>query len=243
MGMGTKPTLSIKDAQAIHKQARGIDSVASILNASKQVMYGNQNWSTTIYGKTGTYDRNRSFYTTISPSMDILISSNLERMLYELTGHDDKQVATWQNSLKSEGKYTVTEEVLAKLKDLFFGGFCNEEKTSATIKETFDKFGYLIDTHTAVAVSVYNDYKEQTGDNRPVVIASTASPYKFANSVLEALGEEVPENEFEAADKLSEKTNTKIPAPLAAIRTAAVRFSNVCEKDDMTKVVLNHLGI
>ena len=209
----------------------------------KLICASNSNNVLTDFLNNGTYDRNRNFYTTISPSMDILISSNLERMLYELTGHNDKQVAAWQNSLKSEGKYTVTEDVLAKLKDLFFGGFCGEDKTSATIKEIFDKFGYLIDTHTAVAVSVYNDYKEQTGDNRPVVIASTASPYKFANSVLEALGEEVPENEFEAADKLSDKTNTKIPAPLAAIRTATVRFNNVCEKDDMTKVVLNRLGI
>ena len=175
--------------------------------------------------------------------MDILISSNLERMLYELTGHDDKQVASWQDSLKNEGKYTVTEEVLSKLRELFFGGYCSEENTAKTIKDTFEKYGYLIDTHTAVAVSVYNEYKEQTGDNRPVVIASTASPYKFANSVLEALGETVPANEFDAADKLSKGTNTKIPTPIAELKDAAVRFSNVCEKNDMDKVVLKHLGI
>ena len=175
--------------------------------------------------------------------MDILISSNLERMLYELTGHDDKQVAAWQDSLKNEGKYTVTDEVLSKLKDIFFGGYCSEEKTAQTIKNTFDNYGYLIDTHTAVAVSVYNDYKEQTGDTAPVVIASTASPYKFANSVLEALGETIPENEFDAADKLSGCTKTKIPAPIADLKTATLRFSNVCEKNDMSKVVLEHLGI
>ena len=209
----------------------------------KLICASNSNNVLSDFLKTGTYNRNRDFYTTISPSMDILISSNLERMLYELTGHDDKQVAAWQESLKNEGKYTVTEEVLAKFNELFFGGYCSEEKTSATIKDTFSKYGYLIDTHTAVAVSVYNDYKAQTGDGRPVVIASTASPYKFANSVLEALGETVPENEFDAAEKLSAGTKTTIPTPIAELKTATVRFNNVCEKDDMDKVVLNHLGI
>lgn len=210
---------------------------------NKLICASNSNNVLTDFLKTGTYDRNRNFYTTVSPSMDILISSNLERMLYELTDHNDKQVSAWQEALKTEGKYTVTDEVLSKLKALFVGGYCDEEKTYKTIKDTFVKYGYLIDTHTAVAVSVYNDYKEETGDKRPVVIASTASPYKFANSVLEALEETVPENEFDAADKLSSVTNTNIPAPIAALKTATVRFNNVCEKQDMNKVVLNHLGI
>ena len=210
---------------------------------NKLICASNSNNVLSDFLKTGTYDRNRDFYTTISPSMDILISSNLERMLYELTNHNDKQVASWQDSLKYEGKYTVTDDVLVKLKELFFGGYCSETKTAETIKDTFEKYGYLIDTHTAVAVSVYNEYKEQTGDNRPVVIASTASPYKFANSVLEALGQTVPANEFDAAEKLSANTNTKIPSPIAELKNAVVRFSNVCEKDDMDKVVLKHLGI
>ncbi len=210
---------------------------------NKLICASNSNNVLTDFLKTGTYDRNRNFYTTVSPSMDILISSNLERMLYELTNHNDKQVSAWQEALKSEGKYTVTDEVLAKLKDLFFGGYCGEEKTYKTIKEIFSKYGYLIDTHTAVAVSVYNDYRAETGDNRPVVIASTASPYKFANSVLEALGETAPENEFDAAEKLSNSTNTSVPTPIAALKNATIRFNNVCEKQDMNKVVLNHLGI
>ncbi len=210
---------------------------------NKLICASNSNNVLTDFLKNGTYDRNRDFYTTVSPSMDILISSNLERMLYELTNHNDKQVAAWQSSLTTEGKYTVSDEVLTKLKELFFGGYCDEESTYQTIKEIFEKHGYLIDTHTAVAVSVYNDYKEQTGDNRPVVIASTASPYKFANSVLEALGQTVPENEFDAASKLSSSTNTNIPAPIAALENATIRFNNVCEKQDMNKVVLNHLGI
>ncbi len=210
---------------------------------NKLICASNSNNVLTDFLNSGTYDRNRSFYTTISPSMDILISSNLERMLYELTGHDDKQVAAWQESLKTDGKYTVSQEVFAKLKELFYGGFCNEDSTAVTIKETLDKYGYLIDTHTAVAVSVYSNYKAETGDDRPVVIASTASPYKFANSVLEAIGEIAPENEFDAAKLLSSKTNTEIPAPIAALETAVIRFNNVCEKEDMNKVVLERLGI
>ena len=210
---------------------------------NKLICASNSNNVLTDFIKTGTYDRNRSFYTTISPSMDILISSNLERMLYELTDHNDKQVAAWQESLKTEGKYTISEEVFAKLKELFYGGFCSEEETATTIKSTLDNYGYLIDTHTAVAVKVYENYREETGDNRPVVIASTASPYKFANSVLEAIGEVAPANEFDAVKLLSAKTNTEIPEPIAALETAVVRFDNVCNKEDMNKVVLNRLGI
>ena len=210
---------------------------------NKLICASNSNNVLTDFINTGTYDRNRAFYTTISPSMDILISSNLERMLYELTGHDDKQVSAWQNSLKNDGKYTVTPEILAKLKDIFYGGCCDEEGTAETIKNTFEKYGYLIDTHTSVAVNVYDKYVEETGDDRPVVIASTASPYKFANSVLEALGLEVPADEFEAVELLSNKTNTAVPAPISALKSATVRFSNVCNKEDMNKVVLDRLGI
>ena len=210
---------------------------------NKLICASNSNNVLTDFLKTGTYDRNRSFYTTISPSMDILISSNLERMLYELTDHDDKQVSEWQESLKKDGKYTISKEVFQKLSNLFYGGFCDEDSTSATIKETLDKYGYLIDTHTAVAVSVYNKYREETADTRPVVIASTASPYKFANSVLEAIGENVPENEFDAAKLLAQTTNTEIPAPIKELENATIRFNNVCEKSEMNKVVLNRLGI
>ncbi|MBQ9769724.1 MAG: threonine synthase, partial [Clostridia bacterium] len=134
-------------------------------------------------------------------------------------------------------------EILAKLKDIFYGGCCDEEGTAETIKNTFEKYGYLIDTHTSVAVNVYDKYVEETGDDRPVVIASTASPYKFANSVLEALGLEVPADEFEAVELLSNETNTAVPAPISALKSATVRFSNVCNKEDMNKVVLDRLGI
>ena len=149
----------------------------------------------------------------------------------------------WQKELKEKGKYTVDADVLDKLTELFWGGCCDEAKTQKTIKETFENYGYLIDTHTAVAVSVYEDYKKETADERPVVIASTASPYKFAHSVLDSLGIEVPADEFEAVDTLSDATKTTPPAPLSVLKTAKVRFSNLCEKQDMSKVVLNKLGI
>lgn len=210
---------------------------------NKLICASNQNNILTDFLRSGTYDRNRSFFTTVSPSMDILISSNLERMLSELTGRDDKKVAEWMNSLKTDGKYTVDAETFAKIKDLFYGGFCSEEKTYETIKKTYDEKGYLIDTHTAVAVGVYNDYVKETGDDRPTVIASTASPYKFAASVLEALGVEKAADEFETVRKLSAVTNTEIPAPLAALEDAVVRFTEVCDKDGMTEVVFKRLGI
>ncbi len=210
---------------------------------AKLICASNSNNVLTDFLADGTYDRNRSFYTTVSPSMDILISSNLERMLSELTCRDDKKVAGWMNELKASGKYTVDADTFAKIKELFVGGCCSEEETYDTIKETMDKYGYLIDTHTAVAVGVYNDYKVKTGDERPTVIASTASPYKFAKSVLEAIGEKAAADEFETVRKLSATTDTAIPAPLAALENASVRFSNVCEKDGMREVVLKHLGI
>lgn len=210
---------------------------------SKLICASNSNNILTDFLNTGTYDRNRGFYTTVSPSMDILISSNLERMLSELTSRDDKQVAEWMDSLKTDGKYTVDADTFAKIKDLFYGGFCSEEDTYKTIRKTYDEKGYLIDTHTAVAVGVYNEYKEKTGDEKPTVIASTASPYKFAKSVLEALGEEASADEFETVRKLSKATSTDIPAPLAALESATVRFTEVCDKDGMTDVVFRRLGI
>lgn len=210
---------------------------------NKLICASNSNNVLTDFLKDGTYDRNRNFYTTVSPSMDILISSNLERMLSELTDRDDKKVALWMDELKNTGKYTVDKETFEKIADLFYGGCCSEDKTFETIKKTFEEKGYLIDTHTAVAVGVYNDYKAETGDTRPTVIASTASPYKFAKSVLEAIGKEASDDEFETVRRLSSATNTAIPAPLAALESAEVRFSDVSEKEGMREVVFRRLGI
>ncbi len=209
----------------------------------KLICASNANNVLTDFLKTGTYNKNRSFYTTVSPSMDILISSNLERMLYELSDHDDAFVAKMQNDLAQKGMYTVSAKVKAGFDELFYGGCCDDENTLKTIKETYEKFGYLCDTHTAVAVNVYNGYVEATGDKTATVIASTASPYKFSASVLSAFGEEIPEEEFDAVDLLNKKTKTEIPDPLLALKNAKVRFSEICEKDKIKEFVLDYLKI
>lgn len=209
----------------------------------KLICASNANNVLTDFLNTGTYDRNRKFFTTISPSMDILISSNLERMLFELSGRDDSMTVLWQNELKQNGKYTVSDSVKKELDSIFYGGFCDDEKTEKTIKKVFDDYGYLCDTHTAVAVAVYEDYKAATGDDRLSVIASTASPYKFAASVLSALGERSFENEFESVERLSKLTKTAVPRPIEQLKNKKVRFSDCCEAAEMEKAVLEFLNI
>ena len=209
----------------------------------KLICASNQNKVLTDFLKTGTYDRNRSFYTTISPSMDILISSNLERMLFELSNRNADKTVEWQTALKNGGSYTVDAEVKAKLDSLFYGGYCDDKKTKETIKKVFDKNGHLCDTHTAVAVSVAEEYKKVSGDTRVMVIASTASPYKFSSSVLDALGESAMESEFDTVEQLSKLTKTTPPAPLSNLKGRKVRFNNLCDKDQMEKAVLDYLKI
>lgn len=215
------------------------------LPINKFICASNSNNVLTDFIATGTYDRNRSFYATISPSMDILVSSNLERFLYHMTDCDDAKVKEWMTSLKTKGAYTVDSDVKAKITELFAGGFCDDNKTKAVIDEFFNKYGYLCDTHTAVAVSVYKDYVESTGDRTPAVIDSTASPYKFSGSVLAAIadGEKLPEDEFAMVDLLNAKTNAPVPAPLAALKDKETRFTNVCEASEMPQFVLNALGV
>lgn len=210
---------------------------------NKLICASNANNVLTDFIKTGVYDRNRSFYTTISPSMDILISSNLERMIFELCGNDDKYVAALQNDLSSKGTFTVNDEVKSKLGELFYGGCCDDGQTLETIRDTFKEYGYLCDTHTAVAVNVYNQYKAETGDERPAVIASTASPYKFAKSVLSAVSNEQAEDEFGYVRLLASSTSTDIPAPIAALENATVRFEDIYDKDGMYEAVCSCLDI
>ncbi len=214
------------------------------LPIAKFICASNSNNVLTEFIQTGTYDRQRQFYTTISPSMDILVSSNLERLLYHLTDGDDKKVSEWMNSLSAEGKYTVDDDVKARIQSLFFGGFCDDENTQKTIRELYENENYLADTHTAVAVNVYQQYAEKTGDKTPTVIASTASPYKFSKSVLSAITDEkLSDDEFTLVDELSKKTKTAVPAPLAALKSAEVRFTKECAVDDMPAVVLESLHI
>ncbi|MBQ8196111.1 MAG: threonine synthase [Oscillospiraceae bacterium] len=209
---------------------------------NKLICASNSNNVLTDFINTGIYDRNRKFFTTVSPSMDILISSNLERLLYHLSGDNDAVINDWFGKLKTDGKYEISADVKAKVSELFYAGCCNDEDTKATIKDTFDKYSYLLDTHTAVAVKVYEDYRKNTGDETKTVIASTANPYKFSGAVYEAVGGVIDtDDEFEIIDRLEKQTNTKMPAPLAATKNKEVRFTGSVEKQEMPGVVLDFL--
>ncbi len=210
---------------------------------NRLICASNANNVLTDFIKTGKYNRNREFYTTISPSMDILISSNLERMLFELCGNNDKEVAKLQQSLWETGEFTVSGKVKQAFSEIFWAGYCNDDETLGTIGKYFRDYGYLCDTHTAVALNVYGQYLQDTGDDRPAVIASTASPYKFAKSVLSAVSDKKAETEFDNVRLLSEVTGTDIPAPIKALENAEVRFNRVCGKDEMLKAVYDAVGI
>ena len=210
----------------------------------KLICASNSNKVLTDFISTGVYDRNRSFYTTISPSMDILISSNLERLIYDMSGNNSDELSSYMSMLAADGKYEVSDAIKAKLSDEFVGGYATDDETKATVSATFDKFGYLADTHTGVAIKVYNDYVRETGDLTETVIVSTASPYKFAADVLDAVSQdESNPTGVEAMDVLSKATDTVIPTPLRDLDKREVRFTDVCDADDMIKAVYTNLGI
>lgn len=214
------------------------------LPVNKLICASNRNNVLSDFIEKGIYDKNRSFYTTVSPSMDILISSNLERLLFDLLEGDDKELVNLMTSLKEEGKYQISKEIYEKLSHNFYGGFCDDKSTKETIKETFESFGYVIDTHTAVAVKVYNDYISKTGDKTKTVIASTASPFKFCEAVLEGLTGEKENGEgkeFLLLEKLSEKGKITPPEALYSLKDKKVRFSDACKKDEMAEAVLKML--
>ncbi|MBQ8063014.1 MAG: threonine synthase [Clostridia bacterium] len=204
----------------------------------------NANNVLTDFLTTGTYDKNRQFYTTMSPSMDILISSNLERLLFHLSGEDDAAVRDWMGQLAETGTYTVSDDVFAKIKENFSAGCADDETVSGVIKETYETDGYLSDTHTGVAITVYRDYIAKTLSETPTVIAATASPYKFSKSVLTALLGETPDlSEFDMVGALQEKTGVKIPAPLANLKDKQVRFTSSCAVDEMEQQVYDMLDV
>ena len=189
------------------------------LPVNKLICASNINKVLTDFIETGIYDRNRKFYATCSPSMDILISSNLERLLYILTGQDDAQIREWFGRLASTGRYEVNDEVKNVLREEFFAGYCDDDQTKKTIREIYEKYSYTCDTHTAVAVKVYEDYKNKTGDMTKTLIASTASPYKFSSSVLEAIeGSNSELDEYEMVDRLAELSKLPIPSSLAELK-------------------------
>ena len=214
------------------------------LPIGKLICASNANNVLTEFIRTGVYDRNRKFYTTLSPSMDILISSNLERLLYDLSGCDSARVKGWMDSLAATGRYEVEEDVKAKIADLFWAGCCDDAATQATIREVFEKEHYLCDTHTAVALNVFAQYEKECGGGVPTIIASTASPYKFAPAVLGAIApERQSDDEFEMLDALNAVSGVAAPAPLAGLKGKEIRFDRVCEGATMRATVLDLLNI
>lgn len=207
------------------------------LPVDKLVCASNDNKVLFDFFQTGTYDKNREFILTTSPSMDILISSNLERLIYKIAGNDAEKCADLMAALSTKGVYDITDEMKANLSD-FVGGYTDEAKTAATIKAMYDKEGYIMDTHTAVASGVYNDYVAKSGDKTPTVIASTASPYKFTRSVMNAIDSKYDAmGDFELVDELCKLSGVKVPNAIEEIRTAPVLHDIVCDSDKMQDTV------
>ena len=211
------------------------------LPVGKLICASNCNDVLTDFIRTGVYDRNRPFHTTMSPSMDILISSNLERLLFDLSGGDDARVRGYMEQLSRTGRYEIGADMREKLQSLFYGGSCGEEDTTHTIAALYQD-GYLIDPHTAVAAKVLADYRRETGDEAPAVFASTASPYKFCESVLAAIGEEPAAGGVDRIDQLQTVTGVTAPPRLAALRGKRPRFDQSVEREDMERVVERFLS-
>ena len=206
------------------------------LPVSRLICASNTNNVLTDFLKTGTYDKNRTFHTTMSPSMDILISSNLERLLYLCAGCD--KTAEYMRSLAQDGKYTVSSDVMEKIEKTFVGEFASENDCKKTIKETFEKYGYLCDPHTAVSIFCAKKLKKA---NEKIVVASTASPFKFAADVCRCLGHTDFSNDFEAIDALSLHTGAEIPRPIASLSSKKVRFSDAIDPDQMKETTLSKI--
>ncbi|MCR4791458.1 MAG: threonine synthase [Lachnospiraceae bacterium] len=211
------------------------------LPIGKLICASNTNKVLFDFFESGTYDRNREFHVTTSPSMDILISSNLERLIYYIAGNDASRCAELMGELSGNGKYTITDSEKAGLKD-FFGGYADEKQTAEQIDKIYRESGYVIDTHTAVASYVCDAYKAATGDNKPVVIASTASPYKFTRSVMNSIDPEYDKKtDFELIDDLAKLSNTSIPQAIEDIRSAPVLHNTECDVDEMKSVIAGFL--
>jgi threonine synthase len=214
------------------------------LPVSKLICASNINKVLTDFIRSGTYDRRRDFYKTESPSMDILISSNLERLLFELADRKSGPILDWMNQLATRGWYQISHDALGQLQSLFYGGFADRTDTSKSIKEAFEKYGYLLDPHSAVGYSVLQKYREETGGKTPTVLASTASPFKFNRAVLEAVGRDTShKDEFSLLQQLSSITGQIVPAKLAELKFLPEVHQGVCEKEGMTKVILKFLGM
>ena len=209
----------------------------------KLICASNENKVLFDFFQTGTYDRNREFVLTSSPSMDILISSNLERLIYTISGQDAKKDSELMEQLKENGKYEITAEMKEKLKD-FAGGYATEEETKVAIHEVYKKTGYVMDTHTAVASHVSREYRKESGDNRKMLVASTASPYKFVRSVMSAIDETYAQmDEFALIGELEKASNMDVPGAIKEILHAEIRHTRECDADKMKDTVKDILEI
>lgn len=213
------------------------------LPIDKLICASNDNKVLYDFFRTGVYDRNREFVLTSSPSMDILISSNLERLIYWIAGNDAGENRGLMAALTGEGRYEITDEMKGALKD-FYGNYADEAETAAEIKRLYEDCGYVIDTHTAVASAVYRKYVEETGDHTKTVIASTASPFKFTRSVMNAIdGKYDAMGDFELVDELSRIANVRVPQAIEEIRTAPFLHDTQCETAEMKDTVKKFLKI
>ena len=213
------------------------------LPIGKLICASNENKVLYDFFSTGIYDRNREFVLTASPSMDILISSNLERLIYRIAGNEPERTAKLMAALSGEGRYDITEEMKAALSD-FYGNYATDEETEAEIRRLSEECGYVIDTHTAVASAVYQKYRKETGDGTKTIIASTASPYKFTRSVMNAIdAEHDAKGDFELVDELSKLSGVRVPGAIEEIRTAPVLHDRQCEVGEMKDVVREFLHL
>ena len=210
---------------------------------AKLICASNENKVLYDFFQTGTYDRNREFVLTTSPSMDILISSNLERLIYKISGEDARKDTDLMTELKTKGSYAITGEMKANLAD-FAAGYATEEQVAKTIHDIYEDTGYVMDTHTAVAVTVYKAYREDSKDDRKTVIASTASPYKFAGSVMSAIDSKYKgQDDFKLIEELQKVSGTELPNAIKEIMNAEIRHNTECDVDQMEQTVKNILGV
>ena len=210
---------------------------------AKLICASNENKVLYDFFQTGTYDRNREFVLTTSPSMDILISSNLERLIYKISGEDARKDTDLMTELKTKGSYAITGEMKANLAD-FAAGYATEEQVAKTIHDIYEDTGYVMDTHTAVAATVYKAYKEDSKDDRKTVIASTASPYKFAGSVISAIDPKYKgQDDFKLIEELQKVSGTELPNAIKEIMNAEIRHNTECDVDQMEQTVKNILGV
>ncbi len=215
----------------------------TVVPIAKLICASNENKVLFDFFRTGVYDRNREFILTSSPSMDILISSNLERLIYTIAGQDAKKNSELMEQLKVKGSYEITPEMKERLAD-FEGGYATEEETKETIRTTYEKTGYVMDTHTAVAAYVCAQYRKNSGDDKKCLVASTASPYKFIHSVMSAIDEKYADvDEFELIDELSRISGTAVPKAIEEIRNADIRHTKECDADAMKDTVKEILGV